>query len=144
MSHVAKGSSDECWLWTAFRTSRGYGHFRHTGTHEIASHAAYRLLIGPIPDGMDVMHSCDNPPCVNPAHLSIGTRRQNMHDARVRRRLVVGDQHWNSKLTTEQVEFARTSSLSTHKAAKVLGISQSHVCNIRLGKRRTAIEGGVP
>src|SRR6266404_3650782 len=71
-----------CWVWSRARNSAGYGHFcRKVGGHKrwfICSRVAYELSIGPIPDSMEVMHVCDNPPCVRPDHLTIGTHKDNL------------------------------------------------------------------
>ena len=77
---VAVGAEDECWLWTAAASSTGYGQMKYwkkiCGAHRLA----YLFSIGPIPEGLVVMHSCDNPACVNPAHLSVGTHKDNIED----------------------------------------------------------------
>ncbi len=75
-----------CWEWTACRHKQGYGKFfirkrKENINKEYKAHRlSYELVNGRIPNGMVVRHSCDNPPCVNPDHLSIGTQRQNMMD----------------------------------------------------------------
>lgn len=75
---VAKGI--DCWIWTAGKDSWGYGTFRMHGK-VIGSHrASWEIHNGPISKGMSVLHHCDNPPCVNPDHLFIGTHTDNMRD----------------------------------------------------------------
>ena len=68
--------SSACWTWTGKRYPTGYGRFGKHYAHRVA----YELAYGPIPEGMHVCHSCDNPPCCNPAHLWIGTPKDNMQD----------------------------------------------------------------
>lgn len=72
-----------CWEWTAGQAPHGYGAFAIGGREgAVGAHRfAYELLVGPIPDGLSVLHHCDNPPCCNPAHLFLGTRAENMYDA---------------------------------------------------------------
>jgi hypothetical protein len=72
--------SDACWIWAASRDDKGYGTFGFDGVVQKAHRVAYQLSVGPIPDGAHILHSCDNPPCVNPAHLRVGTRSDNMRD----------------------------------------------------------------
>lgn len=74
----------DCWVWTAkTRSSFGYGMIRVGGTpgRLVSAHrVAWELTNGPIPDGLWVLHGCDNPPCCNPAHLHLGTRADNMRE----------------------------------------------------------------
>lgn len=71
-----------CWIWTASRFTKrgGYGQFHEWPKVRYAHRVAWELTHGPIPDGMVVMHACDNPPCVNPQHLSLGTIADNAQD----------------------------------------------------------------
>lgn len=81
---VDKSDPDGCWPWTGGRSSGGYGVVRKTGRLADGSTTAHRmawqLTYGPIPDGVEVCHRCDTPPCVRPDHLFLGTSRENAAD----------------------------------------------------------------
>lgn len=74
--------SGDCWMWTASRNASGYGRFggSNSGGSYLAHRMCWELHNGPIPDGLCVLHRCDNPACVNPAHLWLGTRDDNNKD----------------------------------------------------------------
>ena len=90
---------DGCWEWTAGRFPSGYGAFWRAGKQRYAHREAYELAHGPIPDGLHVLHACDNPPCVNPEHLRAGTAHDNAMDAKSRFRHRHGERHDKAKLT---------------------------------------------
>lgn len=73
------GKADECWEWPG-RKSNGYGSYQHQRRHYAVHRRSYEEFVGAIPDGMHICHRCDNPPCWNPAHLFLGTPRDNLHD----------------------------------------------------------------
>ena len=77
---IASAPDDQCWEWARVRNQHGYGQLRVAGRMVYAHRLAYELGVGPIPDGMHVLHQCDNPRCINPAHLSLGTHSQNMKE----------------------------------------------------------------
>lgn len=81
-SKVSASDADSCWEYQASRCylRGGYGQFWLDGQMRRAHRVAYVLAFGPIPDGMLVRHSCDNPPCVNPFHLLLGTYEDNTQD----------------------------------------------------------------
>lgn len=86
---VDKGTEDGCWIWTGARHRKGYGRFAVANRRKVYAHRySWELAHGPIPDGLFVLHRCDNPPCVNPGHLFLGTNQDNMRDAAAKGRLV--------------------------------------------------------
>jgi len=80
-SKVAKAGADECWPWTHGKTLAGYGQTTVNGEKRLAHRLAWELAVGPIPAGLCILHRCDNPPCCNPAHLFLGTKKDNAADA---------------------------------------------------------------
>lgn len=81
-----------CWQWTGCIAGFGYGQFRvDRRTREYAHRKSYRMARGDIPDGMRVLHACDNPACVNPDHLFLGTEQDNMRDRQNKGRTASGD-----------------------------------------------------
>ncbi len=76
------GKTEGCWLWKGRRTESGYGHFGiRSGKMCRAHRFSFELAYGPIPSGMYICHHCDNPPCVRPDHLFVGTNSDNAKDA---------------------------------------------------------------
>lgn len=72
---------DGCWEWIGSKDGKGYGHFWLRDRHVKAHRFAYETFVGPIPDGNDLCHHCDNPKCIRPDHLFTGTRSDNILDA---------------------------------------------------------------
>lgn len=77
-AHVRK--EQDCWIWTGARHPFGHGLFMWEGKNQYVHRISWQLHKGPIPDGLYVCHTCDNPPCVNPDHLWIGTCGDNLRD----------------------------------------------------------------
>lgn len=103
---VKVGSESDCWEWTGHRHPKGYGAFKGPNGKLMKAHRiAYQMTKGNIPDGLLCMHSCDNPPCCNPAHLSVGTDSENMTQMHERGRAnrAVGSKHHNARLMEADV-----------------------------------------
>lgn len=129
-----KVSEDGCWIWQAATTEAGYGRFSLNGKTQEAHRASYELFRGPIPPGMMVRHKvCNNPLCVNPFHLELGTQKENMEDMIELDRQAKGESHGLSELTEANVLEIRGLSadgLSQQIIADMFGISRSQVSKI--------------
>jgi hypothetical protein len=77
---IETGADWECWLWTGSRDDRGYGRLSVHNVPELAHRLVWEYSYGPVPEGLCVLHHCDNPPCCNPDCLFLGTRKDNNDD----------------------------------------------------------------
>ena len=128
---------DKCWVWKGTKNEYGYGIFMIAGGKTVRAHRyAYALYVGQIPDGKIIMHKCDNPPCVNPDHLQIGTTAENNLDAAIKRRHNYGTDHWNGRLTDDDVAIIRASTEKQSVLALRFGVHQSHISKIKSGVHR--------
>jgi hypothetical protein len=107
IKHFTAGEPGTCWEWQGRRASTGYGRVSVNNTYVLAHRASYLVHYGEIPDGMEVCHTCDNPPCVNPNHLFIATHLANMTDASHKGRCHPGELTANAKLTASDVREIR-------------------------------------
>jgi hypothetical protein len=101
---VKVGEPDECWIWQGNKSRKGYGvfHMWRTRQNARAHRLSFAIATGSLPEGYYICHRCDNPPCVNPAHLFAGTPTENAHDRDRKGRHVMAP-HVVAKLTEEQV-----------------------------------------
>lgn len=114
-SRVDKSADpDGCWLWQGSVNDRGYGQVRDEPVGnairgiKITTHrAAWTLTHGTIPEGMGVCHRCDNPRCVNPSHLWLGTHAENLGDMKTKGRAARGDRSGTARLNSNQVRVIR-------------------------------------
>lgn len=127
--------TDQCVEWRGPHNTEGYGVFKARGDHR-AHRVSYERAHGPIPSGQLVRHTCDNPPCVNPRHLLLGTDADNNHDMMQRRRnrQPRGEDQGSAKLTTEQVREIRRryalGGISQQALGNEYGINQRTVSKI--------------
>jgi DNA-binding MarR family transcriptional regulator len=98
---------DGCWLWLGHRDRGGYGSASYQGKTMGAHRVAYLTEVGPIPEGLWVLHKCDNPPCVRPDHLFLGTVADNNADAIAKGRQARRRGNSHPSLTTLQVRAIR-------------------------------------
>ena len=135
--YVDKRGADECWEWVGGKNSHGYGATCIDGRYEAAHRASWILHFGRIPEGLCVLHHCDNRACVNPAHLFLGTNRDNTIDmyAKGRQGDIKGEKHPNAKLTVSDVLEIRKSPLTGTKLGELYGVGQSTINAIKKHKR---------
>jgi len=117
-----------CWGWRGSTNPQGYG---RVGKQQYAHRVAWEFYNGPIPDGLFVLHRCDNPPCTNPAHLFLGTHEDNMADAAAKGRL-------NGRPKRPAGERNPTSKLTAAKAREI-----REMCAAGVGQREVASRFGV-
>lgn len=156
---VSKKGPDECWEWLGGKNDGGYGQIvldprrrtaggkRRRRTMEGTHRVAWRLHSGAVPKGMSVLHTCDNPGCVNPSHLFLGTQADNMADMVEKKRQRRGDNHPTAKLTDKEVRAIRreyaTGQSTQAELAEDYQVSSGHISNIVKGKYRPHAGGPI-
>lgn len=125
----------DCIEWTGYTNYLGYGKLTFHNQLLSAHRAAFIANGGVIPDGMFVCHKCDNRKCVNPEHLFVGTRQDNIKDmvnkGRNKRGDTKGSKHWNASLTEDDVRTIRSSNESNVELAKRYGTSNKNISAVR-------------
>ncbi len=122
---VDKHKPDECWEWLAHKSEKGYGHFRKNGKMYRAHRFAYEILVGVIPEGLQIDHLCKNRSCVNPAHLRVVTSAENTQAGLV------------AKLTKADIPKIKKMYSRGHtqkEVARLFGVGQRNISNIINGK----------
>ena len=136
---VDKRGEDDCWEWVASKNIYGYGHFSLDGKYCGAHRASWKLANGIIPVGMLVCHHCDNPGCVNPSHLFLGTDSDNSRDRenKGRGRDTRGENHGYNKLTNIDIiairHWLNDGRWTQRKIARAFEVTPSTICYIKSG-----------
>lgn len=134
--------TDYCWWWMGSKQSQGYGDFRYEGKRYVAHRLSYELTYGPFPKELSVLHRCDNPSCVRPEHLFLGTQldnmRDRMHKGRWKGGSPPGEGNGSAKLTDEQVRQIRIRR-AAGEGARALGreFGVAHVQIVKIVQRKT-------
>ena len=155
LEQASEGGRDACWIWPRKKDGQGRGRVWVDGKLKIAHRAVWEYLRGPIPAGKLLCHHCDNPSCVNPGHLYVGTHADNMRDMRERKRSFgarnpekcreVGRQSglknvWargarnpKAKLTLGQVDAIKSDTRPTRFLVSDYGVARTTIQRIRQG-----------
>lgn len=135
-------AANSCWLWLASDNGKGYGLISTNESRQDKAHrVSYKLYRGPIPEGLQVLHTCDKPYCVNPAHLFLGTNLDNVKDKmqKGRTQLVNGTYSGMCKLSDIEViqiqEQIDEGTLSLREIAECFNVGTSTVHRIKMGVR---------
>ena len=143
---VALADVNECWTWIGARSPYGYGRIYVKGRVEQAHRVAWELTYGAVPDGLIVCHRCDNPPCVNPRHLFLGTLSDNTQDMIRKGRNVPprGERSGRARLDERTVRKARAmarSGLGPREIARCIGAPYATVHHAISGYSWKHLEG---
>lgn len=139
---ITINETTECWEWQKHKNNHGYGKLTVSGRGAYAHRLAYKLWVQPIPEGMNVLHTCDNPSCINPNHLSVGTQSDNMKDCYQKGRAKITPQSFKGTenpaaiLNDAQVLSIKrllSKGWTQKEIALRHGISQAQVSNIKRG-----------
>ena len=129
--------TDTCWNWTASSADGRYGQFKYNGTMVLAHRLSWKLHNGPIPEGKHVLHKCNNPRCVNPKHLYIGTHTDNMRDKFKDGTSFRGKNHPLARLTEETVKTIKwliSRGAMQKDLAVIYGVAPNTISEVNSGR----------
>jgi hypothetical protein len=145
LKHYSDPGENGCINFTGARSRFGHGELGFKGKKYRAHRLSYETHIGTIPDGLVVCHRCDNPACINPKHLFLGTQADNLADARQKGRMKTpnprGERHGLSKLTSSDIIKIRADRRPQRAIAADYGVAQSTIKNIKIGRTWGHVEG---
>lgn len=141
---------DACWEWQAGCNSNGYGMMRFNGQPQGCHRIAWQIEHGPVPEGLHVLHTCDNRRCVNPDHLFLGTHQENMNDMLNKGRFgynyppssnnpdprTVLSKRNHRALTDDEIKTIINDPRSIRAIAREYGVSHSTISHYKTGRRR--------
>lgn len=114
-------TADSCWIWEAATDPNGYGRFWFEDQMRLAHRISYQIFVGIIPSDLDVLHECNNPSCVNPEHLKLGTHQDNMND------VAVAGTHANLKVIPAKAADLRKQGWTLQQIGDYFGASKQAV-----------------
>lgn len=123
-----------CWIWIGHLYGTGYGSISEHGRQRAAHRYSYERHVGPIPDGLHVLHKCDVRACVNPEHLYLGTSRENARDRVERGSHARGQASSRAKLADQQIVAIRSMEAPHSAIARMFGVSRQQVTKIKARK----------
>jgi len=141
----------QCWLWMGTKDVHGYGRLSVNKYPTLVSRLSWEIFIGPIPNKMLVCHKCDNPKCLNPSHLFLGTHLDNMRDMIKKGHAdhshnAKGEDHFKAKLTIKDVlaikKRYKIGDISQSLLGKQYGVCKSTVTKILTGVNWKSVQGG--
>lgn len=127
---VSLFDKERCWPWLGAGKGNGYGHTSRGPAHRVA----YTLFVGPVPDGMDVCHKCDNRACVNPEHLFLGTRAENMADMKAKGRGAGGCRKHIRESQVQEIRRRLAAGIPQAEIARCMDVNRGTVSAIKRGK----------
>lgn len=122
-----------CWQWVGAGKGNGYGNIRFRGKNQTAHRVSFRLFCGEIPKNLDVCHTCDNRNCVNPEHLFLGTRKQNMQDMNLKGRGAGGNRKHLTESQVQEIRRRIDCGMALSKIAESMNVNYGTISAIKRG-----------
>ncbi len=140
IARVPEIVSGKCWVWHGAKTPKGYGNFgggtKGARWTVYCHRVSWEYHNGPIPEGLCVLHRCDNPPCVNPEHLFLGTKAENNADCWLKGRYNQGENRWSAKLKEIEIPAIRALlalGFSTVRVGRLFNVSDATIGQVKRG-----------